>query len=444
MSSGLIRRRRINTKPPRDGTGVNTRPGSNDDGYRVPPPVTLADGSSIRLLKDGQALRAAYDAIASAKRRICLEFYIFLPDATGSAFLDLLERKAREGVEVYVIYDSFGSFVTRERFRQLRAAGARVAEFHPLLPWELRFGWRPFNRDHRKLVVVDDEIAGVGGLNIADPYAGQWVSKDVNLPPERLWRDTAVGVRGPSARMFLRAFAKTWHYIHHGGRIHGTEHLEHVRRESPMKGARLGRTSRYLMRRFTGTPFEIFDPGPPGDDIGVFAHAPTLASPLRSLLTRLIRGAHQSIDMTMAYFAPDDDLIGELCTASARGVRVRLMMAAKSDLPIMTVAARAFYDRLLCHNVEIYERQRVVLHAKTLCIDDAVSIVGSTNLDYRSIEANCEISAIIRSPQFGQHMRELFEHDMLYSKQITREVWQRWPVRDRMVMWMVTRLRQVL
>jgi cardiolipin synthase len=443
MSSGLIRQDVPGRPPPREGTGINTRPGSDDDGYTPPPAVSLADGTRVQLHKDGEALRVAYDAIAAARRRVCVEFYIFSPDATGTAFLDLLTRKLREGCEVWIIYDSFGSLDTIERFDELARLGAHVGEFHPVQPWRLRFGWRPFNRDHRKLVVVDDEVAVVGGLNIADSYAGKWVSREVNLSPDKLWRDTGVCIRGRGARMFQRSFAKTWNYILHGGPIARAEHVENIDLSRPLKGRRFGKHSRYLQDEWNRGAFDP-EAHPTQDDMGVMAHVPTLASPLRPLLYRLLRSARRSVQMTVAYFAPDDELIRHLCDAARRGVCVQLMLAARSDMSIMVYAARAFYHTLLSGGVEIYERQSVVLHAKTLCIDGDVSIVGSTNLDYRSIEFNCELSALIRSREFGGHMHALFDHDRGFAKQVDRETLRRWPTGDRVVQWMCSRSRYLL
>src|SRR5215217_7984843 len=149
-------------------TGLNISPGSEDDGWVVPPPVRLSDGTRIQLYKDGEALHAAYEAIKAAKKRVCLEAYIFANDDTGNAFGELLAEKAKHGVRVFVIYDAFGSFgipdLWRERppiFAHMRRSGVRLAEFHPIRPWEGRYSWRPINRDHRKLLVIDDDIAGL-------------------------------------------------------------------------------------------------------------------------------------------------------------------------------------------------------------------------------------------------------------------------------------------
>src|SRR5687767_731951 len=206
-------------------TRVHMRPGSDGDGWIVPQPVRLADGTRAQLYKDGEALRAAYEVINHAKRRICLEVYIFADDDTGRAFADLLCEKALQGVKVYCIYDSFGSFGVSQLwkrkpplFEKMRRAGVRLAEFHPMRPWEGQFGWRPVNRDHRKLLFIDDDMGGLGGLNVGGEYAGSWVVQSKKNACD-LWRDNAIGLVGPSATFLLQAFATTWRYIHTGGRI---------------------------------------------------------------------------------------------------------------------------------------------------------------------------------------------------------------------------------
>jgi cardiolipin synthase len=390
-------------------SGVNVRPGASDDGWSPPPPVVLSDATLAQLLKDGEALRAAFDAIGLAERVICLQVYIFAGDDTARRFVDLLCAKAHAGVRVYVIYDSFGSFGTpRSQFDQLRRAGVRVSEFHPMRPWDCRFSWRPFNRDHRKLVVVDDQIAWLGGLNIADEYGGPWIAGEAALRHIAPWRDTAVGLRGPCAETLFTAFKKTWNYLQHGGRIKRCEHIHD------------------------------------GVDMDVLGTVACLNSPLRPRLTRAFAGARQSIDLTMAYFAPDDQLVEQLCNAARRGVVVRLMLPEVSDLPFMVVAARSFYTRMLEAGVRVFERRNAVLHAKTIVIDQRVSIVGSTNLDYRSIEYNCELSVAIRSVPFGRQMVQLFENDVRFAREIDLKQWRKRNTRDRLGQWVVNRARYLL
>ena len=434
--------------------GVNISPGSDDDGWVVPQPVALGDGTIVQLFKDGEALHAAYDAINNAKFLVCLEVYIFASDDTGKMFTELLCRKAREGVRVYVIYDSLGSLGAGELFKRLGAAGVRLGVFHPIFPWELKFGWRPWNRDHRKLLVIDNHLAGMGGLNLGANYAGSWLVRNVRnlsgaVAGERLgnvvgrtaarvvgstaasaigdidndgaaenpacdfWRDTAIGIRGPGAKYLQQAFARSWTYVSRGGRIRRAEYSHNLDNEKP-------------------------------GELGVLASVPTVNSPLRPLLRNLMRGARTSMMLTMAYFVPDDWLVDELCRAARRGVRVRLMLPGRSDVKIVILAARSFYERLMSAGIEIYERQVVVLHSKTMVIDGNISLVGSTNLDYRSIEYNCELSSIIHSAEFGQQMIALFENDVMYAKKIELAEWRKRPHSDRFIQWAVSRASYLL
>jgi len=391
-------------------TGLNTCPGSDDDNWISPPPVLMRDGTQLQLYKDGEALHAAYEAIKNAQSLICLEVYIFASDTTGRAFADLLCAKASSGVRVFVIYDSFGSIDSdRQMFRRMKQSGVRLQQFHPVRPWETNFSWRPFNRDHRKLLVIDNRIAGIGGLNIGAEYAGSWITRKEKEPSE-VWRDNAVSIVGPGASLFLKAFKNSWSYVTHGGRIRRAEFAANLE----------------------------------NGELGVLASVPTVNSPLRPGLCKLMRSARKTLEMTMAYFAPDDELIDELCRAGRRGIKVRLMLPGRCDLPVVRVAARSFYETLLGCGIEIYERQGVVLHAKTMIIDGQTSVIGSTNLDYRSIEYNCESSAIIRSAEFGAQMRELFENDVSFANKIQLREWRRRPRWDRFVQWAVSRARYLM
>jgi cardiolipin synthase len=171
---------------------------------------------------------------------------------------------------------------------------------------------------------------------------------------------------------------------------------------------------------------------------------PTISSPLCGWLRRLIRGAKKSVYLTMAYFVPDDPLIEDLCDAAKRGVRVRLMLPGRSDVKAVKLASHAFYEKLMNSGVEIYERQAVVLHAKTIVIDGCCSVIGSTNLDTRSIEFNLEISSIIRNAEFGRQMHDLFENDVKYARRIDLATWRKRPWQDKVIQWAVSRARYLL
>jgi cardiolipin synthase A/B len=402
----------IQPAAPASGTapGASIAPGSEENGWVIPEPVRLSDGTMLQIYKDGQAWHAAFDAIGQAQQRVCLEVYIFASDDVGQAMADLLCKKAREGLAVYVIYDSFGSLMTdRNMFQRMRQAGVRVQEFHPLRPWECRYGWRPVNRDHRKLLCIDNDIAGLGGENLSREYSSSWPIASTKSKIGQN-RDNAFGLHGPGAHHLLRSFARSWNYLLRGGRIRRAELIHEIH----------------------------------GGDIGLLASVPTLSSPLQPLIVSLLRGAKKSIQLTMAYFAPDDVLIDELCRAADRGVRVQLMLPQRLDVMIVVTAARSFYTHLMAHGVQIYERTNVILHAKTMVVDGAVSVVGSANLDYRSIETNCEISLVVRNEAFGGQMKRLFDHDIRFAVPIDPDQWRRRPWLDRVGQWAVSRTRYLL
>jgi cardiolipin synthase len=437
-------------------TGVNIGPGTDDDGWIVPPPVQMADGTLVQLYKDGEALHAGYEAIKEAKFRICLEMYIFASDETGWAFAELLSKKARDdGCRVYVVYDSFGSIGTDGKlFEEMRRNGVTVREFHPMLPWRARFDWMPVTRNHRKLLVIDNDRAGLGGLNVAGEYAGSWVVKSRARACD-FWRDNAMGVRGPGALHFMRTFSRVWHYTAHRTKLERLELLHNLDAvcggacEWPRLDGRYGRWHARPRRNGDGRAWAVDNPAEPVRDVepgqlGIMGSVPRPRSPLRPFLNKLFSSAKRSISLTMAYFAPHDDLIDALCDAARRGVRVRLMLPAKCDVPALIVAARSFYETLMSAGVQVYERQGVILHAKTLVIDGQVSMVGSTNLDYRSIEYNMELSALVRSVEFGRQMEELFDNDVKFAKRIRLRDWRHRPFYDRGVQWLVSRARYLL
>jgi cardiolipin synthase len=417
--------------------GLNLEPGTEDDGWIVPEPVTLTDGSTVQLYKDGEALHAAFEAIKGAKQRICLEMYIFASDDTGLAFAELLCDKARAGLRVYLIYDSFGSIATDSAmFERLKHAGVKVQEFHPFWPWEGKFSWRPLNRNHRKLLVVDNDVAWLGGLNMAGEYGGSWVVPS-KMAANEFWRDNGIGIKGPVAKKFLQSFSQSWYYVTRRGRLRSAEFIYNL-------DGVCGACEWPIRKRKKHGRLESGDSPDNDGQLGILASAPTLHSPLRPFLNKLFREARKTISLTMAYFAPHDDLIDELCAAAKRGVNVRLMLPGRCDVQALLIAARSFYETLMTAGVRVYEREGVILHAKTMVIDGLISMIGSTNLDYRSIEYNLELSAIIRSRTLGAQMEALFENDIKYARRMTLNQWRHRPKWDRVIQWAVSRARNWL
>src|SRR5688500_3249099 len=269
--------------------GINIAPGSDDDGWIEPPPVRLADGTDVQLYKDGQVLHAACCAIEQALREICLEIYIFHSDDTGRALADRLARRARDGVVVRVIYDSIGSIDTdRRMFDEMRRAGVQLEEFHPVQPWRCRNGWRIFNRDHRKLLIIDREAALLGGQNIGNEYGSSWV---IGKTKGFIFRDTAIGVHGPAVRLLSEAYERIWRYVRGGGPIHRAEfvHTSATFDADPDGGGLLeGQPSDRMRKRLRLDPRRSVLHIPP-DSLAVLASVPSPRSRLLPKLQKLLR-----------------------------------------------------------------------------------------------------------------------------------------------------------
>lgn len=355
----------------------------------------LVAGNSTRLLRDGpQTLGAIFEAIRNAKHHINMEYYI-LEDVEykGQKLVDLLIAKRREGVAVNIIYDSFGSFTLKaDMFDRLRKAGAKVLEFNPVNPLESKVGKSPNDRDHRKIFIVDGQLAIVGGVNLSVTYQSSPRKSDINQKVEH-WRDTDMELRGPIVTELQRLFFDQW-------RKHKGETIEEAG-----YFPRLDPKGDEVVRVIGSTP-----------DHGNTRYYTTLLSAIRS--------AEKSIWITNSYFVPTDDLKGDLMDAARRGVDVCLLVPNKTDVKPALMIQRSHYKDLLKAGIKIYENPDVVLHAKSLVIDGVWSVIGSSNLDYRSVLYNDEVDVVVLGPATGGEMQKMFEDDVRESKPITQEEWK--------------------
>ncbi len=352
----------------------------------------FTDGNRVTLLwKGADSFRSIFDALESALHLICLAFYIFRNDETGTELAAILKRKAKQGVRVCVLYDHFGSFGTPRRFwAEMKEAGVEIRASRP-------FKWsRPFryiHRDHRKLIIVDGVKVFTGGLNIANEYRGFHRLRQV-----RGWRDTGILLEGPIARTLLSIFEKSW-------RAWG--------------GDPIG---------FEGTVSPVVDGLPV---IPIFADSARGRRRMRKLLYFSIAAAQRCIYLTTAYFAPSRRMLHALAEAEARGVDVRLLLPGKSDVVAAYYAGRAFFTKLLKAGVDVYTYEGEILHAKTAVFDGVWSVIGSANLDFQSLRKNDEGNVGIIDRDFGNRMTALFFEDLAHSSQVRLEEWKRRPPWER-------------
>ncbi|HEY0505142.1 MAG TPA: cardiolipin synthase [Lysobacter sp.] len=331
------------------------------------PPVTA---TRAELLVDGAAkYTALLEAIAHAREHIHLEYYIYLPDRTGTALRDALVERARAGVQVRLLLDAVGSGKTRRRFLQpLVDAGAEVAWFHPMkLQWFWKRPWLNL-RTHRKIVVIDGQVGFTGGINITD-------EEDERLR-EDAYRDLHLRLEGNVVRALQLVFIEDWAYA-------------------------------------TGQPpLKLHHPAPVSGAIAtqVLVSGPDSSwEAIHRLHVAAIHSAQRRVWLVTPYFVPGEAARMALTSAALGGLDVRLLVPKVCDSRLVTLAARSYFDELLEAGVKIHEYGPRMLHSKALLCDDEVAIVGSANFDHRSFRLNFEVSVLFRDRDLAGRLAELIQ-----------------------------------
>jgi cardiolipin synthase len=343
----------------------------------APPTDTTIDDTTATVYTYGADLyEAMLDAIAQARHTVFLETYIWKGDPTGERFKEAVSDAARRGVQVYVIFDGFANLVVPPSFFVFPPQ-VHVLRFPALRAGLLTLNLRHSGRDHRKMLVVDDEVAFVGGYNIGELYATKW-------------RDTHLRLQGPAAWELRNAFVDFWN------RWRGAKHP--VLRD---QGA------------------EHWQP-----QLRAARNAPSdLVFPIRGIYLDAIDRAMHHIYITQAYFIPDRDILDALLAAAARGVDVRVLVPERSNHALADWLARGRYTRLLRGGVRIVLYQGAMVHAKTATIDGRWSTVGTANIDRLSLTGNYEINLEIVDEGLAAKLEEVFRMDESNSRELTYEEW---------------------
>jgi len=369
-----------------EGPGAPSRDGLRplaDQAFSRAAGAPLVLGNRVDLLLDaGENYPAWHEAIAAAARSVHVEMYIFRDDEAGRGFADLLGRRAREGVRVRVLYDWLGALgKTRPRFwERLRAAGVEVRCGNPPR-LDDPTGW--IHRDHRKLIVVDGEVAFVSGLCIGQDWVG-WPER--GIPP---WRDTGIAIRGPAVADVARAFAETW-----------------AAAGVPLPEAELPACRELL---------------PAGDQaLRVIASSPATTGMLRlDLLWAAI--ARRRLWLTDAYFVGTWAYLDALGSAARAGVDVRLLVPSGSDVELVAMLSRTQYRPLLEAGARVFEWNGPMMHAKAAVVDGRWARVGSTNLNLASWLGNFELDVCVEDAGFAREMEDAFQNDLDASTEIVLE-----------------------
>jgi cardiolipin synthase len=343
--------------------------------------------NKVKLLLNGEEKFPELMAcLENAKHHIHMEYYIYEQDEIGSAIIELLIKKASEGVEVRFIYDDFGSPTIKKKIeKRMREAGI---EIHPFFKVHFYLLANRINyRNHRKIVVIDGKTAFTGGINVCDKY--------INNKREKLfWRDTHLRIDGPGVYYLQYIFLADWSFCC----------------SKPPKIDK--QYFAELVPQKEDTYVQVVSSGPNSDQPAV----------LFSIL-QAIYLAKKEIIITTPYFIPGDNIMDALRIAASSGLSVKLLVPGISDSRIVNAASKANYYELLRAGVEIYLYQRGFVHAKTMVTDGKLSMIGTANMDYRSFELNFEVNAIVYDVAFAEQLRQVFFEDIKHAKKINEKLW---------------------
>lgn len=351
----------------------------------------LLGASEVEVLSTREFAESLYKEIDTAKEHIHIQFYIIENDDFGSLLCEHLVEKARQGVEVRVIYDSVGCWkVNKEFFERMRCAGVYVESFlkvrFPLLTNRVNY------RNHRKVVVIDGKVGFIGGCNIADRYL-----KGV---PWGDWHDTMLLVRGMAVHGLQSSFLVDWYFA--------SRTLVSGKRYFPVLPA--GNES--LM--------QVVQSNPVGD--------------VRTVMTGLVKALYMSksyVYMQTPYFMPNSDFISALKSAAMSGVDVRLMIPECSDNKVTDYASRSYLVDIMEAGVKVYLYTAGLLHSKTFVCDDSLCSVGSVNLDFRSFYYNFEVSAFVYGRKLAAVLKDKFLDEAECCRQLSLATFKERPLKER-------------
>lgn len=360
-------------------------------GVMLGPPIT--GGNRFEALYNGDRIfPPMLEAIRGAKESITFETYIYWSGDIGRAFADALSERARAGVPVHVLLDWVGSAKVDDDFiQEMESAGVQIRRFHKPSWYDIG---RMNNRTHRKLLVVDGRVGFTGGVGIAPEWTG-------HAQDAQHWRDSHYKVEGPVVAQMQAVFMDNWIKVA-GDVLHGERYFP------PLPAVGEGRAQ-------------------------VFSSSPSGGSESMHLMYLLsIAAATKTIDLSSAYFVPDDLTVGALVAAMRRGVRLRIITPGPIiDSKTVRAASRASWGPLLEAGAEISEYQPTMFHCKVFMVDGLLVSVGSTNFDNRSFRLNDEANLNIYDAAFAAVETVQFEADLAQSRRITFEDWKNRPLHEK-------------
>lgn len=348
----------------------------------------LSDDNDVTIFTDGnEKFDALIEDMEQAKEFIHIQYYIIKNDVLFNRIKDVLIEKVKQGVEVRVLFDALGCrSVSSKYWKELEKHGIMTAEFFPAVLKHLQL--RMNYRNHRKIVVIDNKVAYVGGFNIGKEYIG--------LDPKfGYWRDTHLRIEGTALLQLEIRFLLDWNYAAKENLFTNSKYLE-IESKSYKAGCEM----------------QIISSGPD-----------SRMKIIRDNYVRLIGKARKSIYIQSPYFIPDDAMLNALVIAIYSGIDVNIMIPCKPDHPFVYWATYSYIGDLVMAGAKCYTYDNGFMHAKGLIVDDKVFCYGTANMDIRSFGLNFEVNAVVYNERKATEMREFFEKDLEHCSQITKDVY---------------------
>ncbi len=367
--------------------------------------VSFSHDNSVTLLMNGQEkFDDLFKAIEEARSSIHMEYFNFRNDSINRELITRLAKKVKEGVEVRLLFDGFGNVsnnspMRKQDLKRIRETGIEIYVFNPVkFPW-LDDIW---SRDHRKIVVIDGQIAYTGGMNVADYYIKG--TKQVGS-----WHDMHCRIQGTEVNTLQRIFLKMWHKVtkqHIGG-------------------------AKYFREAGKDDYFTNLKPDTCGSAghkmVGIINREPHTSNKIiREFYTNAIRYAKDSIKLINPYFTLNHTLKKALRDAVKRGVKVEIMLSVKSDIPLTPDCGFYNAHKLMKHGCKIYMYKPGFHHTKIIMVDGKFCTVGSANLNSRSLSWDYEANAVIIDPCTTRELNDLFDGEKKDSFILTEENWKKW------------------
>lgn len=358
-------------------------------------------GNSVEVFDNGAEKFEALKAdLRSAKRFINIQYYIFEDDALGNEIAGILMERAAAGVKVRLIYDHVGSFHVKSKFfKLLRKNGVEAYPFFKVsFP---RLGTRINWRNHRKVVVIDNIVGYIGGMNVAQRYIDGGSKFDT-------WRDTHLRVTGPAVAALQYSFAVDWNFMGRGIIDNDDSSTSQV-----ITGIdRPGVVKNVNMQLITSGPMSQWA------NVALSFH-------------KAIANARRRVFIETPYFLPTEALLTALQSAALAHVDVRIIIPKQSDSRTLTHASASYISECLKSGIKIYRYTAGMLHSKMILVDDEFASIGSTNFDFRSFEYNFEANMFMFSREFNEKVSEIFKADFAQSERVYPSKWRHRPLKDR-------------